>query len=468
MCRNTSCTGTPSAEKTATAGKSSDNRCGGSRFNCTNPSAKVEAVEAGACGGKGGGTAEVGACGGRPPGEQERAAQVEARAAVGGATVAAGGSCKCLADFCHRLPLPPTVAHAAVKERGGGVAAGSTESLSPPPHTPPFPPQRQALEGERVEERGLLLDFHATPLPFSLPLPPPPHSNKCCKERKEERRAAGGGFLVTPVTPSPSPPMQAGAARREMGRSGARLWQRLHVRLLRARVGCCCALAAAARALAAARAFATAAVCTAVRTDAACAGDCYARRRARCCSARVCMLLCARLLCDGARDGLRTAGAFATVDGAFATVDGAFATGKTRDEGMTKVCWNPFTWLSPIFPRVDTPSRTWFCIGTNPAFTDFPGNWASVPCGPPVGFGTWASVPRGAPIGFSTWASVPRGALVGFGTWASVPRGAPIGFGTWASVPCGGPVGLMVANMLGARGRACVETRRGEKSIGAR
>ncbi|CAI7839286.1 unnamed protein product [Closterium sp. NIES-53] len=95
---------------------------------------------------------------------------------------------------------------------------------------------------------------------------------------------------------------------------------------------------------AAASAFATAAVCTAVRTTAARAGDCYARRRTRCCFARVCVLLCARLLCDRARDRLRTAGAFATVND-------AFATGRTRDEGMTEVWWAHYMKIQLQQPR---------------------------------------------------------------------------------------------------------------------
>ncbi|CAI7891615.1 unnamed protein product [Closterium sp. NIES-53] len=190
------------------------------------------AWRAGACGGKGSGTARLNGSTCQPTAadRKQKKQPVEAGAAVGGATVAAGGSCRCMADFCHHLTLPPSVAHAAVRERerGGGAAAGSTGSLSPPPHTPPFPPQRRAL------------DFHATPLPFSLPLPPPPQQ-QVLQGEKEERRAAGGGLLVTPITPSPSPPTPAGAAGREMGRSGTRLRQRLYVRLLRVRAGCCCA-----------------------------------------------------------------------------------------------------------------------------------------------------------------------------------------------------------------------------------
>ncbi|CAI7735347.1 unnamed protein product [Closterium sp. NIES-53] len=62
----------------AAARKSSDNQCNSGRYSCSNPAAKVEAAEIGACGGKGGSTAVVGACGGRPPGEQERAAQAVA------------------------------------------------------------------------------------------------------------------------------------------------------------------------------------------------------------------------------------------------------------------------------------------------------------------------------------------------------------------------------------------------------
>ncbi|CAI7862523.1 unnamed protein product [Closterium sp. NIES-53] len=98
--------------------------------------------------------------------------QVLAAAACGG-TAGLNGSCRCLADFRHRLTLPPTVARAAVRERGGGAAAGSTESLSPPPHTPPFPPQRQALEGERLERRAEAGSFGyipatSTPSPFLL------------------------------------------------------------------------------------------------------------------------------------------------------------------------------------------------------------------------------------------------------------------------------------------------------------
>ncbi|CAI7847499.1 unnamed protein product, partial [Closterium sp. NIES-53] len=156
-----------------------------------------------------------------------------------------------------------------------------------------------ALEGERVEERGLLLDFHATLLPFSLPLPPPPPTATSAARRERKR----GGQLVAvcwspPSPPHPPLPTPAGTAGREMGHSSA---------------------------------------VEATRASAA---------RARGLLLRVRVPLCARLLCDGARDGLRTAGAFATVDGAFATVDdafatvdGAFATGRTRDEGMTEVWW---------------------------------------------------------------------------------------------------------------------------------
>ncbi|CAI7875103.1 unnamed protein product [Closterium sp. NIES-54] len=58
----------------AAARKCSDNQCNSGRYSCSNPAAKVEVAETGACGG----TAAVGACGGRPPGEQERVAQAVA------------------------------------------------------------------------------------------------------------------------------------------------------------------------------------------------------------------------------------------------------------------------------------------------------------------------------------------------------------------------------------------------------
>ncbi|CAI7809355.1 unnamed protein product [Closterium sp. NIES-53] len=151
---------------------------------------------------------------------------------------------------------------------------------------------------------------------------PPPHSGTCGSER-ERRRC--GSWVLTPATPNPKEERRVAEAARASA-------ARVHGRLLRVRVPQR-VLAADARAHAAARAFASATVRTAVRTAAARAGDCYARRRARCCSARLCVLR------DGARDGLRTAGVFATVDGVFATVDGAFATGRTRDEGMTEVWW---------------------------------------------------------------------------------------------------------------------------------
>ncbi|CAI7907701.1 unnamed protein product [Closterium sp. NIES-54] len=102
----------------AAAGKSSDNQCNSGRYSCSNPAAKIEAAETGACGGKGSGTAAVGACGCRPPGEQKHAAQAVAAqlgssaapaaqqqqkvktskvatgAAAGGTTEAEGGSCR--------------------------------------------------------------------------------------------------------------------------------------------------------------------------------------------------------------------------------------------------------------------------------------------------------------------------------------------------------------------------------------
>ncbi|CAI7864756.1 unnamed protein product [Closterium sp. NIES-53] len=105
-------------QKKAAARKSSDNQCNSGRYSCSNPAAKVEAAETGACGDKGGSTAAVGACGGRPPGEQECAAQavvaqlgsmaapatqqqqkvktskVATGAAAGGTTGAEGGSCR--------------------------------------------------------------------------------------------------------------------------------------------------------------------------------------------------------------------------------------------------------------------------------------------------------------------------------------------------------------------------------------
>ncbi|CAI7829726.1 unnamed protein product [Closterium sp. NIES-54] len=84
---------------------------------------------------------------------QQKRQQVEAGAAVGGAKVAAGGSCRCLAGFRHRLTLLPTVARAAVREKGGGAAAGSAESLSPPPHTSKLPPPFSQLNNRCIRER---------------------------------------------------------------------------------------------------------------------------------------------------------------------------------------------------------------------------------------------------------------------------------------------------------------------------
>ncbi|CAI7803630.1 unnamed protein product, partial [Closterium sp. NIES-53] len=75
----------------AASRKSSDNQCNSGRYSCSNLAVKVEAAEAGACGGKGGGTAAVGACGGRLPGEQERAA------ASGGGTAGLNSSTCCTA-----------------------------------------------------------------------------------------------------------------------------------------------------------------------------------------------------------------------------------------------------------------------------------------------------------------------------------------------------------------------------------
>ncbi|CAI7761006.1 unnamed protein product [Closterium sp. NIES-54] len=75
--------------------------------------------------------------------------QVEAGEVVGGATVVAGGSCRCLAGFRHRLTLPPTVARAAVREREeeGRLLARTNLSRHPltPPSSPPFLPTQQQV-----------------------------------------------------------------------------------------------------------------------------------------------------------------------------------------------------------------------------------------------------------------------------------------------------------------------------------
>ncbi|CAI7808974.1 unnamed protein product [Closterium sp. NIES-53] len=179
----------------------------------------------------------------------------------------------------------------------------------------------------RGEEEVLLLDFHATPLLCSLPLPPPRPQQRVLQGEKGREEGSWWRFASHPRHPFTLPPpcQQARqgerwgvAATAKAARASGVL---SHGLLLRVRVALC-ALAAAA--CAHVLAFATAAVRTAVRTAAARAGDCYARRRARCCYARLCVLPC-----DGARDGLRTAGAFATVNG-------AFATGRTLDEAMTR------------------------------------------------------------------------------------------------------------------------------------
>ncbi|CAI7736016.1 unnamed protein product [Closterium sp. NIES-53] len=77
--------------------------------------------------------------------------QVEAGEVVGGATVVAGGSCRCLAGFRHRLTLPPTVARAAVREREeeGRLLARTNLSRHPltPPSSPPFLPTQQQGDG---------------------------------------------------------------------------------------------------------------------------------------------------------------------------------------------------------------------------------------------------------------------------------------------------------------------------------
>ncbi|CAI7806458.1 unnamed protein product [Closterium sp. NIES-53] len=180
------------------------------------------------------------------------------------------------------------------ERRGGSAAAGISchpLTLLPPPPPPPRPQQR-VLQGEKGREEGSWWRFASHPRhPFTLPPP-------CQLARQGER----WGVAAT-----------AKAARASGVLS--------HGLLLCVRMPLC-ALAAAA--CAHVLAFATAAVRTAVRTAAAREGDCYARRRARCCYVLLCVLLC-----DGARDGLRTAGAYATVNG-------AFATGRTRDKAMTR------------------------------------------------------------------------------------------------------------------------------------
>ncbi|CAI7774124.1 unnamed protein product, partial [Closterium sp. NIES-54] len=81
---------------------------------------------------------------------QRKRQQVEAGAAVGGATVAAGGSCRCLAVFRHHLTLPPTVARATVREREeeGRLLARQNLSRHPltPPSSPPFLPTQQQVQ----------------------------------------------------------------------------------------------------------------------------------------------------------------------------------------------------------------------------------------------------------------------------------------------------------------------------------
>ncbi|CAI7789939.1 unnamed protein product [Closterium sp. NIES-53] len=189
---------------------------------------------------------------------QQKRQQVEARAAVGGATVAAGGSCKCLAGFCHRLTLPPTVARAAVREReeegrllaqqnlsrhpltppssppffptqqqgdgGEGGAGGrcrgcvgdrrSHEKHPPPPHTlSPTPPTAAGatMRGEETWQQLLLLRH------IRHPLTPSPRSSGRSRERGGGVAAVGAAekHPPPPHTLSPTPPTVAGAAVRE-------------------------------------------------------------------------------------------------------------------------------------------------------------------------------------------------------------------------------------------------------------
>ncbi|CAI7824918.1 unnamed protein product [Closterium sp. NIES-54] len=126
---------------------------------------------------------------------QRKRQQVEAGAAVGGATVAAGGSCRCLAVFRHRLTLPPTVARRTKNIR---------HPLTP---SPPLPPQQQAQPWQQ-----LLLLRH-----IRHPLTPSPHSSGRSHERGGGVAAAGAAEKHPPAphTHSPTPPTAAGAAVRE-------------------------------------------------------------------------------------------------------------------------------------------------------------------------------------------------------------------------------------------------------------
>ncbi|CAI7885465.1 unnamed protein product [Closterium sp. NIES-53] len=179
----------------AAARKIRDNQCNSGRYRCSNPAAKVEAAEAGACGGKGGDTAAVGACGGRPPGEQECAA------ASGGGTAGLNGStCRTTTTESQdkqkwRLGLQlevPREQRAAVANEWGGAALSAT--LCRPP-------------------------FNRSHPPYTSLLPLPPHSNKRCSA---ERKREGRDMPLVDHTRHPhiSPPPTAEAAREKGERGG--------------------------------------------------------------------------------------------------------------------------------------------------------------------------------------------------------------------------------------------------------
>ncbi|CAI7768617.1 unnamed protein product [Closterium sp. NIES-53] len=196
----------------------------------------------GAGGGSGGGGGGACACGGSVrrhsraqrqhlplnSSRQQKRQQVEAGAAVGGATVAAGGSCRCLAGFRHRLTLPPTVARAAVSERGGAVA-GSAETLSPPPHTSKLTPlspntttAQQGGGGEGGGAGGLVLQIPSChPLNLQDPATPIPHPPPLLHPQQGDGGVAGGPGAADPLPPTAAP--EAGGWRRAAGESYGRV-----------------------------------------------------------------------------------------------------------------------------------------------------------------------------------------------------------------------------------------------------
>ncbi|CAI7891550.1 unnamed protein product [Closterium sp. NIES-53] len=160
----------------AVACKSSDNQCSSGRYCCSNPSAKVD-------------IAEVGACGGRLPGEQERA------------TTSGGGTAGLNGSTCRTTAAQSQDKQVATGAAAGGttVAKGGSRRLqeSRSQQEAQLQPQQERAEEEPQEQQQGQIPLHQTP------------------EEGEQRRQgdlpdrAPAGFVRDPLLSPPIPPVES-------------------------------------------------------------------------------------------------------------------------------------------------------------------------------------------------------------------------------------------------------------------